>query len=119
MRKFRERGALAGMGADGEARAVVKRYNRVAAALVDFELRWEHAWRTAAETARRGLAGPLLGRRPVDGSLFVNFDSSVLQVSRAHCHMLWGWRQVMWGLVMCECPLMHRRMMWVQVMCMA
>eukprot|EP00698_Gefionella_okellyi_P018829 TRINITY_DN568_c0_g1_i2.p1 TRINITY_DN568_c0_g1~~TRINITY_DN568_c0_g1_i2.p1 ORF type:complete len:4478 (+),score=1217.70 TRINITY_DN568_c0_g1_i2:54-13487(+) len=66
-----------------EARRVVKLFNKIAAALVQYESIWHEGWVKAVMTAKAGLHATLLVRDP-EGSdkLYVNFDHEILQVMR-------------------------------------
>lgn len=65
-----------------EFKRIVKTYNRVAAALVEFETLWQRAWEKSVDAARGGLSATLLVRHPDSGALLVNFDRDVAQLLR-------------------------------------
>ncbi len=79
MRKFAANSTIM---ATKEAKRIVKTYNRVAAALVEFEALWHRAWVKSVDTARAGLSATLLARNPETGGLVVNFDREVSQLLR-------------------------------------
>jgi dynein heavy chain, axonemal len=68
--------------ASPEAKKVIKAYNRVAQALVAFELTWLQAWEQSIDAARAGLAATLVIRDPVTGSLHANLDPELLTLIR-------------------------------------
>ena len=78
MRKFATNATIM---ATKEAKRIVKTYNRVAAALVEFEALWLRAWVKSVDGARAGLSSTLLARTP-EGELVVNFDREVAQLLR-------------------------------------
>eukprot|EP01028_Stygiella_incarcerata_P006636 TRINITY_DN270_c0_g1_i1.p1 TRINITY_DN270_c0_g1~~TRINITY_DN270_c0_g1_i1.p1 ORF type:complete len:4523 (-),score=1222.92 TRINITY_DN270_c0_g1_i1:192-13760(-) len=63
-----------------ESKKIIKTYNRVARALVEFETLWHYAWMKSIDTARAGLQATLIVRHPETGKLFVNFDHEILQL---------------------------------------
>ena len=79
MRKFAANPAIV---ATKEYKRIVKTYNRVAAALVEFEALWHRAWVKSVDAARQGLNATLLVRHPDTGALLVNFDRDVAQLLR-------------------------------------
>ncbi len=79
MRKFAANSTIM---ATKEAKRIVKTYNRVAAALVEFEALWHRAWVKSVDNARAGLSASLLVRHPETGGLLVNFDREVAQLLR-------------------------------------
>ena len=79
MRKFAANSAIT---ATKEFKRCVKTYNRVAAALVEFEALWHRAWVKSVDGARQGLSATLLVRHPETGALLVNFDRDVAQLLR-------------------------------------
>lgn len=79
MQKFRNQAALM---ISKESKTIVKKYNRIAQAFVQYEVVWERAWGAAIEVARESMSAPLLVRHPDGESLHVNFDKAVLQVIR-------------------------------------
>jgi dynein heavy chain, axonemal len=68
--------------ASPEAKKVIKAYNRVAQALVAFELTWLQAWEQSIDAARAGLAATLVIRDPATGSLHANLDPELLTLIR-------------------------------------
>ena len=79
MRKFATNSTIM---ATKEAKRIVKTYNRVAAALVEFEALWHRAWVKSVDAARAGLSATLLARHPDTNALVVNFDREVVQLLR-------------------------------------
>jgi len=65
-----------------EFKRIVRTYNRIAAALVEFEALWHRAWVKSVDGARSGLSAPLLARAPDSGALLVNFDREVATLLR-------------------------------------
>lgn len=80
MRRFKTHSSL--MSNSKEAKKIVRTYNKVARALVEFETLWHSAWTKSIEAARSGLQATLLIRHPVTDHLFVNFDREILQLIR-------------------------------------
>jgi hypothetical protein len=64
-----------------EARPIIRTYNRVASALIEFETLWYDGWLGAVDAVRSGLQATLLVRDE-SGALYVNFDFQVLQLIR-------------------------------------
>jgi dynein heavy chain len=65
-----------------DAKRVVKMYNKVAKALIEFEFLWYKAWLQSVDQAKIGLQATLIIRHPDDGKLYVNFDKEILQLIR-------------------------------------
>eukprot|EP00762_Andalucia_godoyi_P000483 ANDGO_03248.mRNA.1 Dynein gamma chain len=65
-----------------ESKKIIRTYNKVARALVEFETLWHYAWMKSIETAKTGLQATLIVRHPETGRLFVNFDHEILQLIR-------------------------------------
>ena len=63
-----------------DAKRIIKMYNKVARALIEFETLWHNAWIKSVEAARSGLQATLIIRHPRTGRLFVNFDREILQL---------------------------------------
>ena len=61
---------------------IVKTYNKVARALIEYETLWHHAWCKSIDAAKAGLQASLIVRHPKSGRLFVNFDREILQLMR-------------------------------------
>ena len=80
MRKFKAHSSL--IHNSKEAKRIVRTYNKVARALVEFETLWHSAWTKSIEAARSGLQATLIIRHPVTDDLFVNFDREILQLIR-------------------------------------
>lgn len=65
-----------------ESKRIVKTYNRVARALIEFETLWHQAWVRSIENAKAGLQATLIVRHPDTGRLLVNFDKEIMQLMR-------------------------------------
>jgi dynein heavy chain len=65
-----------------ESKKIIKTYNKVARALIEYETLWHHAWCKSIEAAKAGLQSSLIVRHPKSGRLFVNFDREILQLIR-------------------------------------
>jgi len=80
MRRFKSHSSL--ISTSKEAKKIVRTYNKVARALVEFETLWHSAWTKSIEAARSGLQATLIIRHPITENLFVNFDREILQLIR-------------------------------------
>ena len=80
MRRFKSHSNL--ISNSREAKKIVRTYNKVARALVEFEALWHNAWSKSIEAARSGLQATLIILHPVTEKLFVNFDKEILQLIR-------------------------------------
>ena len=65
-----------------ESKKIVKTYNKVARALIEYETLWHHAWCKSIDAAKAGLQASLIVRHPKSGRLFINFDREILQLMR-------------------------------------
>uniref|UniRef100_A0A7S0HBM9 Uncharacterized protein n=1 Tax=Hanusia phi TaxID=3032 RepID=A0A7S0HBM9_9CRYP len=65
-----------------ESKKIIRTYNKVARALIEYETLWHHAWSKSIEAAKSGLQATLIIRHPRSGMLFVNFDREILQLIR-------------------------------------
>eukprot|EP00899_Mesostigma_viride_P009796 jgi/Mesvir1/18818/Mv04309-RA.2 len=65
-----------------ESKRIVKTYNKVAKALIEFETLWHQAWVKSIDSAKAGLQATLIVRHPENGRLLVNFDKEILQLMR-------------------------------------
>eukprot|EP00002_Diphylleia_rotans_P028875 TRINITY_DN5840_c0_g1_i3.p1 TRINITY_DN5840_c0_g1~~TRINITY_DN5840_c0_g1_i3.p1 ORF type:complete len:4482 (-),score=987.95 TRINITY_DN5840_c0_g1_i3:157-13602(-) len=65
-----------------EAKRIVKIYNKVARALIEFETLWHLAWSKSIDAAKTALQATLIIRHPDNGKLYVNFDREILQLIR-------------------------------------
>lgn len=65
-----------------EARDIIRTYNRVARALIQFEHLWHEAWLKAVDNAKTGLLATLLVESPFENKLYVNFDPEIMQLIR-------------------------------------
>jgi dynein heavy chain len=70
-----------------ESRRIVKQYNRVARALIEFEALWNQAWLKSVEGVRQGLTATLLVRHPETSQLIVNFDKDIAKLVREAKYM--------------------------------
>ncbi len=52
-----------------ESKRIVRTYNRVAKALIEFELLWQQAWMRSIDAAKAGLQSALIVRHPETGGL--------------------------------------------------
>ncbi|XP_031154494.1 dynein heavy chain 5, axonemal isoform X1 [Sander lucioperca] len=69
-----------------EAKRIIRNFNRLARALLEYEILYHHSWMQKMEDARVGLQASLLVRSPQTGELFVNFDPEILtQIREANC----------------------------------
>lgn len=76
-----------------ESKKIIRTYNRVATALVEFETLWHRAWCGSIEAAKAGLAATLLIRQPESTRLFANFDHEIVELIReAKCLLRLGIR---------------------------
>uniref|UniRef100_A0A8C9XLI3 Dynein axonemal heavy chain 5 n=1 Tax=Sander lucioperca TaxID=283035 RepID=A0A8C9XLI3_SANLU len=67
-----------------EAKRIIRNFNRLARALLEYEILYHHSW--MQKDARVGLQASLLVRSPQTGELFVNFDPEILtQIREANC----------------------------------
>jgi len=65
-----------------ESKKIIRTYNRVARALVEFETLWHQAWCKSIDAAKSGLGATLLVRPSSSRKLFANFDLEILQLIR-------------------------------------
>ncbi|KIZ06068.1 Dynein gamma chain, flagellar outer arm [Monoraphidium neglectum] len=79
MQRFAKNRGLMG---SKESKRVIRLYNRVAKALVEFEALWHAAWLKGIDAQKAGLASPLLVRHPDSGQLLVNLDRDVMTLIR-------------------------------------
>eukprot|EP00798_Chlamydomonas_sp_ICE-L_P031303 gene31303-6451_t len=70
-----------------ESKKIVKTYNKVAKALIEFETLWHQAWIRSIEQCKAGLAAPLLIQHPETGKVLVNFDKEIMQLIRETKYM--------------------------------
>mmetsp|Transcript_11859 Transcript_11859/g.17623 ORF Transcript_11859/g.17623 Transcript_11859/m.17623 type:complete len:4548 (-) Transcript_11859:28-13671(-) len=69
-----------------DAKRIIKLYNKLAVALVQFDGLWYQRWIEAMKTARDGLHATLLVRHPETGRIHVNFDNTLMRLIReVHC----------------------------------
>lgn len=84
MQKFAQNKALM---ATKESKKIVKTYNKVAKALIEFETLWHQAWIRSIEQCKAGLSAPLLVQHPETGKILVNFDKEIMQLIRETKYM--------------------------------
>ncbi|GBG77441.1 hypothetical protein CBR_g23890 [Chara braunii] len=65
-----------------ESKRIIRMYNKVARALVEFELLWHQAWLKNIDAMKAGLQATLIVKHPENGNLLVNFDKDILQLMR-------------------------------------
>lgn len=65
-----------------DSKKIVKLYNKVGRALIEFETLWVRAWCDSIEGAKSGLLASLVVKHPRTGKLFVNFDHEILKLIR-------------------------------------
>jgi len=65
-----------------ESIKIIKTYNRVGSALVEFEALWQDAWCLSVKAAKAGLQATLVIQHPQNPRLFANFDPEILQLIR-------------------------------------
>jgi len=70
-----------------ESKKIVKMYNKVAKALIEFETLWHQAWIRSIEQCKAGLSAPLLVQHPETGKILVNFDKEIMQLIRETKYM--------------------------------
>eukprot|EP00796_Vickermania_ingenoplastis_P003819 gene3823-2705_t len=63
-----------------DIKKVIRTYNKVSIALLEFEAIWVDAWKRSIESSKSGLNATLLVRH--DGRLYVNFDKEILQLAK-------------------------------------
>lgn len=63
-----------------DIKKVIRTYNKVSIALLEFEAIWVDAWKRSIESSKSGLNATLLVRH--EGRLFVNFDKEILQLAK-------------------------------------
>ena len=79
MKKFKENKNIM---TTKESKKIIRTYNKVARALIEYETLWHHAWCKSIEAAKSGLQATLIIRHPRSGMLFVNFDREISQLIR-------------------------------------
>jgi len=65
-----------------ESKKIIKTYNKVATALIEFETLWHEAWCLSIEAAKAGLQATLIVRHTGCVRLYANFDPEILQLIR-------------------------------------
>ena len=59
--------------ASKDSKRIVRTYNRVAKALIEFETLWVQAWIRSIESAKAGLQSTLIVRHPTTGKAALPF----------------------------------------------
>ena len=70
-----------------ESKRIIKTYNKVARALIEFETLWYQAWLQSVDACKAGLQATLLVKHPESGKLLVNFDKQIMQLMRETKHL--------------------------------
>ncbi len=70
--------------ASKDSKRIVRTYNRVAKALIEFETLWTQAWIRSIESAKAGLQSTLIVRHPTTGD--TSWSGVSLNFSRVLCH---------------------------------
>lgn len=65
-----------------ESKKIIRTYNKVAAALIEFETLWVEAWCKSIDAAKAGLQATLIVRHPGSVRMYANFDPELLQLIR-------------------------------------
>jgi dynein heavy chain len=66
-----------------DSKNIIKKYNKIALTLTEYETLWFIAWTKSVETSRAGLNATLIVRNPArPDELCVNFDPQVMQLLR-------------------------------------
>ena len=65
-----------------EAKPVIRMYNKVASALIEFETLWHEGWKQAVNASKVGLHATLLIRDEQSRKMYVNFDRELIQLMR-------------------------------------
>ncbi|KAF7655270.1 hypothetical protein LDENG_00058640 [Lucifuga dentata] len=70
-----------------EAKTIIRNYNKLARALVEYEVLYHHNWmQSEMQDARVGLKASLLVKSPKTGKLYVNLDPDIhTQIEEAKC----------------------------------
>ncbi|XP_056012226.1 dynein axonemal heavy chain 8-like [Ostrea edulis] len=73
-----------------DAKRIIKKYNRLAKVLLEYEILFHLAWKDSVEIATRYLQVPVLVRLPQvsSGVLLVNFDSYIFEVIKESEYMI-------------------------------
>lgn len=72
-----------------DSKKVIRTYNKVSIALLEFEAIWLDAWKRSIDSSRAGMNATLLVR--YEGRLYVNFDSEINQlIKETRSLMLFG-----------------------------
>ncbi|KAL7701682.1 dynein heavy chain [Lotmaria passim] len=76
MDKFKQNRTI--MANTKDSKKVIRTYNKVSIALLEFEAIWLDAWKRSIESSKAGMNATLLVRH--EGRLYVNFDSEINQL---------------------------------------
>lgn len=69
-----------------ESKKHIRNYNKLARALIEFELLWYRSWYSIVDQAKTGLQASLLVADP-EGNLYINFDPQIVQLIKETKHM--------------------------------
>eukprot|EP00756_Hemistasia_phaeocysticola_P037128 Hpha_TRINITY_DN16680_c2_g14::TRINITY_DN16680_c2_g14_i1::g.182401::m.182401/K10408/DNAH; dynein heavy chain, axonemal len=84
MQNFKENKTI--MSQQKESKKIIRTYNKIARALIEFETVWYNAWVQSIEGMKSGLSATLLVRH--NQKLFVNFDIEILQLVKESRHIM-------------------------------
>jgi len=73
-----------------EGKKIIRTYNLVATALIEFETLWHTAWCDSVEVCKAGLHATLLTKHFHNPTIYANFDPAILQLIREAkclCHL--------------------------------
>ena len=76
MQQFKDNKSI--MSSQKESKKIIRTYNKIARALIEFETAWLTGWHQSIEAMKAGLQATLLVRN--EGKLFINFDIEILQL---------------------------------------
>ena len=72
--------------ASKDSKRIVRTYNRVASALIEFETLWIQAWIRSIEAAKAGLQSTLIVRHPTTGmTIDIALQSALSSTDRSWC----------------------------------
>eukprot|EP00756_Hemistasia_phaeocysticola_P037127 Hpha_TRINITY_DN16680_c2_g13::TRINITY_DN16680_c2_g13_i1::g.182388::m.182388/K10408/DNAH; dynein heavy chain, axonemal len=84
MQNFKENKTI--MSQQKESKKIIRTYNKIARALIEFETVWYNAWVQSIEGMKSGLNATLLVRH--SQKLYVNFDIEILQLVKESRHIM-------------------------------
>ena len=76
MLNFKENKSI--MSSQKESKKIIRTYNKIARALIEFETAWLTGWKQSVDSMKSGLNATLLVRN--QGKLYINFDIEILQL---------------------------------------